>query len=308
MQPINNMNFLFCENPLDRNTVDEDYFREFQITYEQGHRPFLFNFEKLVQSQDASAATKKIPCSAQVEPLVYRGWMLKPEEYSQLYDTLLAKNYRLINTPREYQNCHYLPDSLKYIERLTPKTVWTKWSAANTDFDSVIELIKPFGHSPIILKDYVKSQKHNWETACFIPDASDADKVVSVVKTFLDWQGDDFNRGLVFREFVPLADLTYHSKSGMPLKQEYRLFFYEHRLILCCDYWEEGEYEQNEHIPLDVFIDIARGVESRFFTMDIAKTKSGNWIIIELGDAQVAGLPHRSDYNVFYQSFSKNEC
>jgi hypothetical protein len=34
--------------------------------------------------------------------------------------------------------------------------------------------------------------------------------------------------------------------------------------------------------------------------MDIAKTKDGEWIIIELGDGQVSGLPDKVDRLQFY--------
>ena len=54
-----------------------------------------------------------------------------------------------------------------------------------------------------------------------------------------------------------------------------------------------------------MFTGIAQKVESRFFTMDIAKLKTGEWIIIELGDAQVAGLPPKYHFQEFYQRFEK---
>jgi len=34
--------------------------------------------------------------------------------------------------------------------------------------------------------------------------------------------------------------------------------------------------------------------------MDIAKVENGGWIIIELGDGQVSGLPDNADMNEFY--------
>lgn len=34
--------------------------------------------------------------------------------------------------------------------------------------------------------------------------------------------------------------------------------------------------------------------------MDIAKTKLGEWIIIEIGDGQVSGLPDNADAKEFY--------
>jgi ATP-grasp domain, R2K clade family 3 len=71
-------------------------------------------------------------------------------------------------------------------------------------------------------------------------------------------------------------------------------------LLGCYDYWEEGEYSADKHPSLDIFKGIAKNIESNFFSMDIAKTKNGEWIIIELGDGQVAGLPAKVDRLQFY--------
>jgi hypothetical protein len=45
--------------------------------------------------------------------------------------------------------------------------------AAEAAVAGVMELLRPFGDAPLVLKDYVKSQKHAWDEACFIPSASD---------------------------------------------------------------------------------------------------------------------------------------
>ena len=299
------MNFLFCDNPLNRNVVDDDYSEEFTVANELGHNVFLYNYEALTVKRNPYLATKRIPPSQLPCQLIYRGWILKPTEYASLYETLALKNYLLVNTPEEYQNCHYLPDSLKFIEAYTPKTIWLNCENGKIDFDEINSRLSVFDRSPIIVKDFVKSQKHYWNTACFIPDAGDKDKVRLVVETFLDWQGDDLNEGLVFREYVELADLTTHSKSGMPLKQEYRLFFYKQQLVCSCDYWEEGDYQHDDIPPTEIFTDIANGVQSQFFTMDVAKTAIGGWIIIELGDAQVAGLPLTTSRRDFYLKLEK---
>src|SRR5687767_2392135 len=104
------MNILFCDNPFDSKTVDSDYEEEFVAAKQNGFTTLQFSFEKLTKDNDAISATRKIKSSEQLQPILYRGWMLKPNQYSLLYDTLMAKNYKLINTPTEYQNCHYLPD------------------------------------------------------------------------------------------------------------------------------------------------------------------------------------------------------
>jgi hypothetical protein len=59
--------------------------------------------------------------------------------------------------------------------------------------------------------------------------------------------------------------------------------------------------------PVDQFMKIAAAVKSRFFTMDIAKRRDGDWLIVELGDAQVAGLPENADVDGFYRAIAEHE-
>jgi hypothetical protein len=299
------MNILFCTNPFERKqSVDNDYAHEFASAKENGFATHLFSYEHLTKGRDAILATSSIAPSSTPQKIIYRGWMLKLDQYALLYSTLLAKNYQLINSPVEYRNCHYLPDSYPFIHAYTPKTVWLPVHNLQVDDDQVFDAIEVFGNSPLIIKDFVKSQKHYWDTACFIPSATDKDKVKTVIDNFVTLQGSDLNEGLVIREFVELSDLTVHSKSGMPLKQEYRLFFLYGELLGCYDYWEEGVYSADEHPPLDLFNHIAKDVQSNFFSMDIAKLKTGEWMVIELGDGQVAGLPDKVDSRQFYERVS----
>jgi hypothetical protein len=153
-------------------------------------------------------------------------------------------------------------------------------------------LLAPFGDAPIVVKDYVKSQKHYWNEACFIPSASDAASVERVVSRFIELQDGNLTGGLVFREFVALDALTTHSKSGMPLTKEFRRFVLDGRPLITAAYWEEGDYGDAAP-PDELFVDIASRVNSRFLTMDVARCTNGKWTIMELGDAQVSGIPDR---------------
>jgi hypothetical protein len=290
---------LFCESALEANKVDEDFKDQFISAEENGFGTLLFSFEDLTSADSSSVATKRIKASDKLVNVIYRGWMLTPKQYSILYYDLLSKNYQLINTVQEYLNCHYLPDSLKFIENRTPKTVFEKFDSENS-IDILIEKSKIFGQKPIILKDYVKSEKHDWETACFVPDASDPYRFKKTIHKLIELRGQHLNEGIVAREFVELNDLTIHSKSGMPLTEEYRLFFCNKKLVGIFDYWEEGEYKLSKPDTTE-FEDIAKGVESKFFSMDIARQKNGELIIIELGDGQVAGLPDKTDRSEFYK-------
>jgi ATP-grasp domain, R2K clade family 2 len=290
---------LFCESPSQANKVDEDYEDEFISAKNHGFETLLFSFEALISTDRFSLATKRITPSEVVSNVVYRGWMLTPKQYSILYNDLLSKNFKLINTAEEYRNCHYLPDSLRFIENKTPKTVFEKLEDENS-IDKLIEKSKGFGRNPVILKDYVKSEKHDWEPACYVPDASNTASLRGAINKLVELRDKYLNEGIVVREFVQLNDLTIHSKSGMPLTEEYRLFFCNKKLVDIYDYWEEGEYAFSKPDTSE-FEEIAKRVESNFFSMDIARQKDGQLIIIELGDGQVAGLPDKVDRNEFYK-------
>jgi hypothetical protein len=290
---------LFCESPFQANKVDEDFEDQFISAKENGFETLLFNFEDLTRADRFSVATKRIKQNEELANVIYRGWMLTPKQYSILYNDLLSKNYKLINTVEEYQNCHYLPDSLRFIENRTPKTVFEKFDSENS-IDILIEKSKIFGQNPVILKDYVKSEKHDWETACFVSDASDIDKLKKSITKLLELRDKYLNEGIAVREFIELNDLTIHSKSGMPLTEEYRIFFLNKKFVGIYDYWEEGDYKLSKPDTKE-FEEIAKKIESNFFSMDIARQKNGELIIIELGDGQVAGLPDKTNRNEFYK-------
>jgi hypothetical protein len=55
-------------------------------------------------------------------------------------------------------------------------------------------------------------------------------------------------------------------------------------------------------IPLEQFQELAARVDSSFFTMDVARRVDGRWLIVELGDGQVAGLPENASVPTFYAS------
>lgn len=229
--------------------------------------------------------------------------MLRTTQFAMLSDALAARGVLLINDPTAYRHCHYLPEWYPRFEGHTPRSVWLQ-GGSELPMDAIQRALRPFGARPVLVKDFVKSRKHEWDTACYIPSAADGAAVARVVQRFLELQGADLSEGLVFREFVPLEPLATHAKSGMPLTKEWRIFFLDGAPILTVEYWETGDYGDATP-PLAPYIELAQRVSSRFFTMDIARQTDGGWIVIELGDGQVAGLPERTDVLAFYQALQR---
>jgi ATP-grasp domain, R2K clade family 3 len=293
------MRVLFPSQPFESMSVDAAFEAERRAAQGAGLETCLINAEALDEGAHEKA-TRRLPQLEADEVALYRGWMISATSYAALYDALARRRLRLVNDADQYRHCHHLPESYPLIRDHTPKTVWTTGGRA-FDLPAVMEALAPFGDAPLIVKDYVKSQKHRWSEACFIPSARDPEAVRRVVTRFIELQEDGLVGGLVFREFVELEPLATHSKSGMPLTKEFRIFFLDGRPLLSVEYWEEGEY-RGERPPEDLFLDVAGRVRSRFFTMDVARRLDGSWIIMEPGDAQVAGLPERLDPKSFYQA------
>lgn len=295
------MNVLFCSHPLYPGQVDPSYEEEWRAAVELGLECELISFERLVRDGDAVGAVRRVKAREKEELAFYRGWMLRPLAYERLYEALRERGVVLVNTPEAYRHCHYLPESYRVIEGRTPETVWLPLpDGLAPSMERVIELLKPFGDKPLVLKDYVKSRKHEWEEACFIPCASDSAAVERVVRRFLELQGEELSEGLVFREFVALQSIGSHSQSGMPLTKEFRWFFLDSQVLHFSQYWSEGNY--SGELPLaQEFESVISKVQSRFFTMDVAQRTDGSWVIVELGDGQVAGLAHGGDATNFYK-------
>lgn len=293
------MKIILCSDPFAPTRVDDSYADEAQAAREAGLPYELINFEALVHHGKPDSAVRRVKPALEPELALYRGWMLRPDEYQQLYAALQQRKLHLINSPDAYLHCHYLPESYPVIAAHTPATVSIPLGKCG-DMDHVLQALRPFGNQPLILKDYVKSRKHEWDEACYIPSAADRMAVERVVTRFLELQGDYVSGGLVFREYVAFQPIGSHSQSTMPLTKEFRRFFLDGALLAAMEYWDEGTYT-GEQPPDTLFSKVVAEVRSRFFTMDIAQRIDGDWMIVELGDAQVAGLPERTDVGDFYR-------
>lgn len=300
---VDQLRVLFCADPTNARRPDPLYEVEFAAAQNLGITYDLIDFESLVYDGDASRAVRSVLAANGPTTGVYRGWMLRPGQYATLYAALESRGVQLLNDPEAYALCHHLPNWYPALREWTPASSWLQ-TDQNVPSEQIASLLRPFRGAPVIVKDFVKSQKHHWHEACFIPSSADRVNAERIVRRFLELQGPDLNEGLVFREFEQFVPLTAHSRSGMPLTREYRLFFLDSEPILTAEYWDEGDYDAQAP-PLDQFRSIASLVGSRFFTMDVAMRTDGQWRVVELGDGQVAGLPDRADLPAFYRAVAR---
>lgn len=292
---------VFCSDPFDPRRPDDAYADEAATVERLGIARALIDYEALVHEGDAARAVRRVTPRDGPALALFRGWMLTPARYAALHEALASRGLALINSPDAYRHAHHFPASYPVIAGRTPASVWTPYGP-DTSIGDIMTLLRPFGDRPLVLKDYVKSRKHEWAEACYIPSAADRAAVERVVRRFVALQGDDLNEGLVFREYAPLEPLGAHPRSGMPLSREYRAFYLDGRPVYRTAYWEGDATDDDNPPPTDLFADTARAVRSRFFTMDVARRLDGDWTIVELGDGGVAGLPDGADPRRFYEA------
>lgn len=275
---LTDVNFIFCNHPSYQKRVDADYEEEFQMASME-HACALFSYEDL-ESGILSLYGENI-----FGLTIYRGWMMKPGLYRSFYEKLEEKGIILINTPEEYERYHLFPGWYEDFKDDTPKSVWEEQGSV----ESALLLTRGLEGSCIV-KDFVKSRKHEWYDACFINNIADKANAKRIIKNFVERQDSNLVGGVVLRHFEKLKSVGFHEKSGMPISEEYRVFVFAGRIMIIDNYWQENQkisFSSEEYRWIEASV---KKLKSNFVTMDLARCEDGRLIIMELGDGQVSGL------------------
>eukprot|EP00435_Cladocopium_sp_Y103_P052766 s1352_g16.t1 len=120
------------------------------------------------------------------------------------------------------------------------------------------------------------------------------DELPEVAMDFVKARGARFNEGVVFKEYV---ELVRYPGRGEFTTNEWRLWFMHQNLVeITANSFQE--VEQVEVLPEEVLQQVkemAKHIQSPYFTIDLAETDSGAWIILEAGDGGVSGLATSQD-------------
>lgn len=337
------MNILFPSSPLQPKAVDESFGEEARAAKEAGFGISRVDLEILLGGEVKLAGIPEAKDDLGVRDMLYRGWLMKPEHYQALSAKLewrlvtgpvayeiaynLPRWYLLFgegHTPRTL----ILPGNTFDLDEVAAK-VWqtfqtrlslTDQARVRAYHDSfkpppeglgfhtghlIPELMELPGPRPVLLKDYLKSAKHRWFDACYIPDCQDQENVKRVTKNFLDIQGENLTGGLCFREFIPGKKIGVHSKTGMPLVNEWRAFLKHGRVIYRAPYWSEGDYTKGGEPSVGLIEELCAGLHDLpLVAVDLGEREgefSPSWIIYEVNDGGSAGVPEGGDVGEFYR-------
>jgi hypothetical protein len=211
--------------------------------------------------------------------------------YKELEEDLNSKGAKLINSHQQHR---YVADLWNYVHDLEGLTFRT-WNARN--MASIPDDI------PLILKGETNSRKDLWKTHMYASNKKDA------IEVYLNLSRDNLigQQEIYAREYVPLVRLIDDPYSA-PVTLEFRFFVAYGEVVSSGFYWS-SHVDQLEKVPnpsqvpqefIQKVIDRVKD-KVNFFVMDIAKTQSGEWIVIELNDGQMSGLSE-NDPNVLYKN------
>jgi hypothetical protein len=277
------MIFLLPSEPMNIKKVDKDFQKEYEALVKMDFKVYLFdhdqfiNYKQLISDIDFSESGN----------VILRSWMLKSEQYRELYNTLSRNRFNLINTPEQYLNCHYYPNVYKNIEQWAPRSIWF-----NDINENAVELCRNHINNDIIIKDYVKSEK-GFDDIFLLEKSLNKEEFYERVLKFKNSRGKLFSEGIVFKEYHQLRN--YGDRTN-----EYRFFVLNGNIISISQNTGLTYGQLPEHSFLKQVIP---NIDSNFFTIDIAEKEDGTWMILECGDGQVSGLSPDQDEFIYYSVF-----
>lgn len=267
--------------------VDEDLQREYDAVVSSGLFDVVifaydqwFNEDKLV--------IKNVP--AEGRSAVYRGWMMKPEQYEMFYGRLSERNIRLVTAPEAYELMHIFPNVYEFVKEDTAKM---RVYPLHTKID--VEVLKAELHS-FMIKDFVKSVKGTKFPAYFDQDVTQ-EEFDQWMEVFYKYRGNLLTGGICVKEFLPLKH--YGLKTN-----EYRIFYINHEPAAVSRNSGQAGYLP---VPPQELINKYRHLNSPFYTIDYGELEDGSWRVLEAGDGSVSGLSEGQNdmqfFRALYQCF-----
>lgn len=280
--------FIFPRDIFNPRSVDEEFSADAKMARQAGHQIALLDHEAL---REGKVNTSTFLPHVGSQNVVYRGWMLKADEYELLYSSMLAVGITMNTNPYQYQTGHHLPGWYETFLDVTPKSYF--WNP--TGSLSLADFCSSLPRGAYIVKDYVKSRKNEWLTSCYAPNINE---LPAVATEFFEQQHVIEND--LVGEVVVRAFENFDKTNG-----EARIWWVDNNLALISSHPDTPSLVPQ--IPDDFIETLKTLVEQLncpFITTDVIPDDNGVWRVIEVGDGQVSGLPADANSLPLWSSFS----
>lgn len=245
----------------------------------QGVRSQILFRNSLAEEGELEIARQYIPCSLTRTAIPAHSKVIGRYSVLPYYDELVLdladRECTLINS---YDQHRWIADFSWYedLKDYTPQT----WFDYN-----ISECWHP---GPFIVKGRTNSRKMEWNQLMF------AQTRPAALEIAMKLSRDPLigPQGIVYRKYVELESCGT-MLNGLPITNEHRFFFLGSQLLAHGYYWTEPMERFNmDKYGLDFAQEVAEKAShhTNFFVLDIGRTTSGNWILIEVNDAQMSGV------------------
>lgn len=207
--------------------------------------------------------------------------------YKELEEEVGLNGSKLSNSLEQHEYIAIAKNWISDLSSFTPKTYENWFNIPEGSY---------------IVKGSTNSKKSNWNTHMF---AETKDDVRKVAERLMD-DTHIISQGLIIREYIPL--ISYGEDiNGLPITNEWRFFFYKDKLLSYGWYWAIYPDIFELHRPaissdaIALAQEIAHTVSksANFFVLDMAQTRSGDWILIEVNDGNQSGLGMNDPHVLF---------
>lgn len=273
---------LFPSSYFNASKVDEDLQKEYEAVLATGlFKTAVFGYDKWFNEGKLIISGEP----AEEHYAVYRGWMMKPEQYERFYKLLQEKNIKLVTDPAQYKLMHIFPNVYDCVKSDTAKMeVFPLHSQIDVEL-----LKKSFGR--FMVKDYVKSVKGT-EFPRFFDQSITQEEFDRWMQVFYQYRGDLLTGGICIKEFLDLK--RYGERTN-----EYRVFYINHEIATISR--NSGQMAHAPEPPKEL-LGKYKNLNSPYYTVDYAELENGSWRIVEAGDGEVSGLSDNQDYEAYFRA------
>ncbi|MGW4897759.1 ATP-grasp domain-containing protein [Kitasatospora sp. NPDC004240] len=290
---------LFPSDPLHPRRPDPHFAWEARLVRESGGTHHLIDHDALTAGE-VEEAVRRVPDGC--GPFWYRGWMIPGPAYAAFTAALAARGANALTGAAGYATAHELPGWYGVFEGATPVSSWLPADTwATPSGPGAAELTAAArrlgGHGPAVVKDYVKSRKHEWDEACFVPELADLPALGRVVARFVELQGEFLAGGVVLRRYE-----EFERDGPLERAAEARVWWLDGEPVLVGPHPDTPGHAPEPDLAL--VRPLVRALGCRFVTTDLARLadsrdagegEGGGWRVVEVGDGQVSELPRGVD-------------
>ncbi len=258
-------------------------------------RPVIYYRESLLKPEERRIAEQYFHCVSslmEVEEgdVVVGRYSVLPFYKDQEADAI-RKGAKLVNSYRQHQ---WIADVANWAgeEGVLSMDCLTPEAMTLNQFASRFEVAGPF-----VVKGATNSKKFLWNTHMF----ANTRKEVVDIAVLLMQDGLIGDQEIYVRPYVPLK--TYMlGLNGLPITREFRFFCYRGQILSGGYYWSSHledlkelpgiEHELNPNsVPREFVQNVATMIRflAPFAAVDVAQTKEGDWIVVEINDGQMSG-------------------